>query len=359
MKDFQKGIMRGEFRGDFTRDTFNPEKTFSRVLLQQGRVQLDADWNEQVSIHLHQLRSLACDIGGPHWGPNEGSGFAIEKIDGSKDFNFTIRSGHYYVNGILCEAGEGVTFNNQPNFPELNKPEKDRLNQQANLLVYLDIWERHITYVEDDAIREVALGGPDTASRAKIIWQVKLIPTDVIPAPGEDAIPAPGDHPFKFDYPAFLNAIGSEIKTGSGKLQARARDRSKEDTEPCLTSPAARYRGAENQLYRVEIHRKSNSQNKATFKWSRENGSVIFPILARVDSNGTSTLSLEHLGRDDRFNLKQDDWVELVDDHSILQNRAESLLQIMSIDRENQTVTLKGIPDSEIGQLIDTHPYVR
>jgi hypothetical protein len=32
-------------KGDFTRNTFVPSKSFSRVLMQQGRVQLDADWN--------------------------------------------------------------------------------------------------------------------------------------------------------------------------------------------------------------------------------------------------------------------------------------------------------------------------
>ena len=30
-------------KGDFTRDTFDPAKHFSRVLMQQGRVTLDAD----------------------------------------------------------------------------------------------------------------------------------------------------------------------------------------------------------------------------------------------------------------------------------------------------------------------------
>lgn len=50
MEDFKKAVMRGEFRGDFTRDTFTPEKSYSRVLMQQGRVQVDADWNEQVSV---------------------------------------------------------------------------------------------------------------------------------------------------------------------------------------------------------------------------------------------------------------------------------------------------------------------
>ena len=56
-------------KADFTRDTFNPLKHFSRVLMQQGRVQLDADWNEQTAILLHYLRSLGADLIGPHGGP--------------------------------------------------------------------------------------------------------------------------------------------------------------------------------------------------------------------------------------------------------------------------------------------------
>ena len=49
-------------KGDFTRWTFDPQKRFSQVLMQQGRVQLDADWNEQTSILLHYLRTLAAHI---------------------------------------------------------------------------------------------------------------------------------------------------------------------------------------------------------------------------------------------------------------------------------------------------------
>ena len=41
-------------------------------------------------------------------------------------------------------------------------------------MVYLDVWERHITALEDDDIREKALGGPDTATRTKVVWQVKI-----------------------------------------------------------------------------------------------------------------------------------------------------------------------------------------
>ncbi len=129
------------------------------------------------------------------------------------------------------------------------------------------------------------------------------------------------------------------------------------DSDPCVTSPESRYRGAENQLYRVEIHKSGpalngrtdengnpteNAENAATFKWSRENGSVIFPI-RKIEGE---VIALEHLGRDSRFGLHPNDWVEVVDDDYILRDRAEveDLLQIMRVDYENGTVTLKSVP---------------
>ena len=44
-------------KGDFTRDTFDPTRHFSRVLMQQGRVQLDADWNEQTAIVMQKVNT--------------------------------------------------------------------------------------------------------------------------------------------------------------------------------------------------------------------------------------------------------------------------------------------------------------
>src|SRR5262249_22108505 len=41
--------------------------------------------------------------------------------------------------------------------------------------VYLDVWERNITWIEDDSIREKALNGPDTCARSKVVWQVKAL----------------------------------------------------------------------------------------------------------------------------------------------------------------------------------------
>ena len=98
--------MQGEYRCDFTSDTFKRSNHFSRVLMQQGRVQLDADWNEQVSILLHYLRTLAADLVGPHSGPVKQCGFEI-KVEPN---GFSIGKGRYYVDGFLCENEEDVPY---------------------------------------------------------------------------------------------------------------------------------------------------------------------------------------------------------------------------------------------------------
>jgi hypothetical protein len=44
-----------------------------------------------------------------------------------------------------------------------------QLEPSKTYLVYLHRWERHITYVEDNRIREVALDGPEASARAKAV----------------------------------------------------------------------------------------------------------------------------------------------------------------------------------------------
>ena len=47
---------------DVSRVRFDPSRDFSRVLLQQGRVLLDADFNEYVAIVERRLRTAALDV---------------------------------------------------------------------------------------------------------------------------------------------------------------------------------------------------------------------------------------------------------------------------------------------------------
>ncbi len=51
--------------GDHTRFTFDPLKRYSGVLMQQGRVQLDSDWNEEIDILRRRMRTTALDTFGP------------------------------------------------------------------------------------------------------------------------------------------------------------------------------------------------------------------------------------------------------------------------------------------------------
>ena len=344
-------------KADLTRNTFNPLKHFSRVLMQQGRVQLDADWNEQTAILLHYLRTLAADLIGPYGG-GPGNGFLISQASPPSG-DFLINPGHYYVDGILCELeGDTISYLSQPDLPV-----PGTLTNGSTYLVYLDVWERHITYLENDdsngpGIREVALGGPDTATRAKVVWQVKV--TDK--GPDGKTVPTSGEPSLqKMIESTWSTWVAQWQPTNRGMLKAQVQP-APASSDPCTMSPDARYRGAENQLYRVEIHQGSmagDGSSSPTFKWSRENGSVVFPILQLPPSDpgttpATTIVTLANLGRDDRFGLAEGDWVEIVDDDYVLQQRAENLLRIQAIDRTTMTVTLTGTRTS--GSVAGTDP---
>ncbi|CAM2169905.1 conserved hypothetical protein [Paraburkholderia sacchari] len=414
-------------KADLTRNTFDALRHFDRVLMQQGRVQLDADWNEQGELLLGALRTLAADIIGPQGGPTLDWGFALTALPPSQaKGDFRIGAGRYYVDGIPCDVDgqvvnlaaspggnvpanaptvgvivdqwtvDGIPFANgqlveifdavqipnvQPAFqptvvqitsadqatmtlalqgaPSLANATAPSLRRivtyltqpdfpgapalaQGDALIYLDVWERLITYVEDDDIREVALLGPDTAARSKIVWQVKALA-------GKRGAQTGNSSACDNFQPSDSGFLALHFGANRGRIKARAKQTTA-SADPCIISPGARYTGPENQLYRVEIHRPGTAwdgstagkSSAATFKWSRENGSVAFPIVSVITGNGTTTAVLATLGRDDRLGIKEGDWVDLQDDDSVLTNQAQPLLQIQAIDRSSRTVTLSG-----------------
>ncbi|PSR19021.1 hypothetical protein C8255_04275 [filamentous cyanobacterium CCP3] len=406
--------MPGELRGDITRDTYSPQKQFLRVLMQQGRVQVDADFNEQVSILLNYLQTLATDLIGPYGVPAMAPGFEIGLQTDSPSnglSNLTIGPGRYYLEGLLCENlpvsenGAPITFEKQPYFSppaKANHPYPD-----LPFLVYLDVWEQHIDPVQDGgshgpSIREVALGGPDTAARSKVIWQVrhtqKLTPNSnddlqeifnsVVPAPVQNppdgGVPAPGEpngQPGEEEASTsdsqlaeLVKAVAEHLRTqpqtgqtllhrlightdnAVPRLRARAaRNSTSTPHDPCTVAPDARYRGAENQLYRVEIHTGSDNGANPTFKWSRENSAVVFPLASAPGQ----VVTLEHLGYDSRFSLKEGDWVEVIDDAYIYRNEPKPLLQVKKIDLITLQVTLSAPPEGATGSDRSLHPALR
>ncbi|GAB4578165.1 MAG: hypothetical protein Fur0022_08980 [Anaerolineales bacterium] len=342
-------------KGDFSRNTFDRTHHFARVLMQQGRVFLDADWNEQTAILLHTIRTLASDLIGPHGGPGE-SFQIVPRLDERNipiAYDFGVKPGNYYVNGLLCENDSALPYREQPNYPLGDLT----LKANQSYLVYLDVWERHLTSIQIPEVREVALGGPDTTTRAKVVWQVK-------------AQEYGGECP---EGEAWENLVKRWQPEHRGLLRAGVEEFDGEMTDPCIISPESRYRGAENQLYRVEVHRGGtawdgkteakgnpvgNALTSATFKWSRENGAVTFPIL-KMSGN---TVILEHLGRDERLSLHPGDWVEVTDDVLELRGETYPLYKVQSVDRDARLVFLEvsqGDPLPYYDEDPPGHPYLR
>ncbi|MFD3558195.1 DUF6519 domain-containing protein [Streptomyces sp. NPDC058686] len=322
-------------QGDFSRVTFDPAQRFSAVLSQQGRVQLDSEINEQTAILLHYMRTLAADLLGPvafPSGPGHSTGgFCVDTFDGG---NFTVTPGRIYVDGILCEC-DGTDYWSQPDGHLDRVRERDQL-PTSPFMVYLRVWERMVTAVEAPRIREVALGlhGPDTTVRTRVVWQLCWMDLD-----SESFIPD------MKTAPQFLrDQIGRRFRPRP-LLSARVRN-PEGNSAPCDVPPQSGYRGPENQLYRIEVHRGGTAET-ATFKWSRENGSVTLPIRA---VSGAS-IELETLGRDDKLGLEIDDVVEIVDDASVCRAAADAweeecprLYTIKEIDHARRKVVLDHEP---------------
>ena len=294
-------------KGDFSRLTFDPKKHYRRVLMQQGRVQVDSDWNEQEAINRYRAEILARDIIGPCGAPLHDGGF---KITVSNKGELVIGKGRFYADGILCENDDDAGYLQQPDLPNAPKP-ADVLKSMPVGIVYLDVWERHLTALDDPGIREVALGGPDTATRSRVVCQVKILPVKT----GAGAQPACSS---KFAEWKVLTAPGNST------LNAR--------THP-------RYQRSENQLYRVEVH-KSGVLGAATFKWSRDNGSVVATI-ERISGN---EIAVSAGGPNDVLRFAKGQWVEVVDDLIELLGHPGPLIQIDKVDTATRVVTLKTTP---------------
>ncbi len=317
-------------KGDFTRLGFDSGKHYSRVLHQQGRVALDADANEASAILLHHLRRLTRDLYGPAGGPAD-SGFSVSVDNSASPAAVWISPGHYYVQGILCENETWTDYTAQPDYllvpPDANGGGGDALlawlrqpSAKQPFWLYLDVWERHVSWIEDDSIREPALGGPDTCTRAKVVWQVKALPWNA------DWGSADGNTDCAAPLPALQ-------LPGSAQMAARV-DPGPAFTDPCIIAPGASYRGAENHLYRVEVHI-GGSAETATFKWSRDNGSNATRWLGVGDDAVSDNVTL--IVKSSR-SFAAGDWIELSHDALELAGGPGQLVRVSVVEGDQLTL---------------------
>jgi hypothetical protein len=363
-------------KGDFSRISFDAKNHFSRVLLQQGRVTLDADPNEEASILLHYLRTLARDLIGPCGGPVDALGFGLNidtNVAGKPALK--VGAGRYYVDGILVENDAECDYAHQPDF---TPPASDVALQwlakpSTDVWFYLDVWERHVSWIENDAIRESALGGPDTCTRTQVVWQVRalaratllerlrakrdaidarLADTTMVLKPAERAaLQAQRD---QFDANLTLLASNANGLAGtdctaplgaldglSDALMTARLDPGPQIKDPCVLSPDALYRGVENHLYRVEVHRGSAPGVKPSFKWSRDNGSVATRWLATEGANGNELVV------DSSRGFEAGRWVELSDEASDQLGMPGLLVKLAKVEAGRLTVDPTSVPTGQ------------
>lgn len=321
---------------DLSRIRFDARKDFLGVLMQQGRVQLDSDWNDWVAQLGRRIQAGALDTFGAAAVPRETpDGFLIEAANAT----LSIGAGRMYVDGLLVEnhgappadrwdsrlaeltSTDAVDYTAQPYLPNPQPlPETPGPH-----LVYLDVWQREIGHLQDASLIESAVG-VDSTGRLQTVWQVKLLADigDSTCATEDTDVPNWGDT---------IAPSGARLSTTTGPLT--------EPPNPCQVPPGAGYTGLENQLYRIEIHT-PGAAGTATFKWSRDNATVATPV-THINPAGDQ-LTVESVGRDDVLRFDDGDWIEITDDWRELHNLPGELRRISlggGVDDATRTIELE------------------
>lgn len=351
-------------KADLSRATFDKARRYRSVRMQQGRVQMDADFNEQQDILNQRIEIETRDSLGPVAVPLDNPAFAL--TPNGSDLNLS--AGRLYVDGLLCENPAPTTVANQPDLPDTASPV---LPASASLLplppkgikasdiagvvvfdnagkavapadgiylAYLEAWQRHLSPLDlpldDTSMREVALGGPDTCTREKTVWQVKLLRAADLNTP--------------LTCLSEISPWKTLTATADGRLAARA-EASIPPKTPCQLPPEAGYRLLENHLYRVEIHDDGTITGKARYKWSRDNGSILSRVVRWLDDPIANEFEVASIGRDDVLAITAGCWVEFIDDTHELLGQPGPLVQVLRTEGNVVTVDLA----TRIGHALD------
>lgn len=327
-------------KADTSRTTFDPRNHYQGVYLQQGRVQLDADWNEQVALTTHRQRRLARDLVGPVGVRRDEGGFRCTPTADGTDI--VIGPGRIHVQGQICENEVPVTLATQPHWPEgaplvLTEQTALPLDQipDGRYLIQLDVWTRPVTALEDPALLEPALGGPDTTFRTQLVWQAHLV-----------AVAS------SFKCGSALPAWLQTHRASTGTLLA-ATQSGQDAVDDCELSPTGGYQRLENQHYRVEIHG-LGPDGTATFKWSRENGSVVVPWQER---NGRQ-LTMGSAAGDLQRRFASGDTIELISDTHLLQGIPGVILTVEGVADDVLTIA-EGSAQIPNRDQFGPHPRIR
>ncbi len=269
---------------DRARVSYDPARHWRAVISQQGRVALEADANEATSIAVASARAQLLDVIGPAGAalaaPGDPGGYNVTAISATGTFtgDLSISAGAVYVGGERAVLDVPVTYSAQPDWLD---SAGDRLwvaaapptGGNGSEIVYLLLRDQEVSAVEDPALREVALGGPDTSARLRLVQRIVRQPT----AQGSASAP--------FADPDLLStwaSLGLSLDPATMRLHSAAR-----------LQVQGNYVGAENQLIRVQIASVDPAGNP-TLVWGFDNASALYRVTPDPtgDPSRATTLTL-------------------------------------------------------------------
>jgi hypothetical protein len=324
---------------DKARNSYDLNRRWRSVVAQQGRVTLEADVNEAWAIANEELREEVLGIVGPSGTPDD-DGYAVS--DAGRRGDFKVGAGTLYVGGLRHVLDSVVYYSEQPEWldhagdPDWLGPREAAAKERA--LVWWWGGEQEVSAAEDSALREVALGGPDTAARRRILQRFKVRPTDADSCEQAWAEAAT----------AWLSEQGLVFDAQEMRLRSRARLKlgfTEPTEQPKLCEPEALggYLGADNQLVRVQVHSWDAATGKGTLLWGFDNASFLY----RADVLNSRTLKLKSRPPDDARNPRPKQAVEILraavhlgSDDFIASTSGEAMTLTSAYSADSQLLTL-------------------
>lgn len=292
---------------DRSRRADHPRFGYTGVVAQQGRVILDRDLNAQNALVADRITDEAIDVIGPcgtpdqgfcislpssgspptYWNPPAGvpAGASPPYTEGGPR-DFLISPGTMYVGGQRAvfyseQNGKPVTYSyfDQPDWPSPARPA-----DAGRELVYLELTELEVSAVEDPDLLEVALGGPDTTQRLKLLRRVRRLAVQAADceAAWNEAVAHWEAEGLAFD-PATMRLV-PQLGLEVGFTQAVA------TRDPCDPVATGGYLGSDNQLIRV---RTVVADGVAHLIWGYDNASFLYRITSVSPDRTMLTLAAD------------------------------------------------------------------
>lgn len=278
---------------DRARVSFDEGRHYRSVVAQQGRVTLEADVNEAWTIAEEERAERFLDVIGPAGTPDDGYRVTAAPA-GSDPHDFLVTDGTMYVGGVRAVADQDIAYSGQDEWldhssdPDWVAP-TDPVAGGGNELVWLWLSDTEVGAVEDRALRDVALGGPDTAQRRRLVQRIKRLGTDAAECEAAfqdlaDALAAQGLH-LDLDTRRVRPDVTLEVSFPPAPP----------NPDLCEPEAAGGYLEADNQLIRVMVTRWDGSTGKLV--WGFDNASFLYrvtPVNAQTIELQSRPVDAEH-----------------------------------------------------------------